>query len=777
MDSLNISKKSDAMLYVRDMVTKSFVEDIMVFTVGEYLDNMDSAVDEIYRHFKGDRIVVRSVYRRENGNILTKTGRYESILNIKSGDKKTVADALKKVADSYLNVAFGAEKKEKAKSENILIQRQATDIAVLGSVYTRDMLFNRPYYVVDYEENTGNLGNSTGKVKWVARNASREFVNERFYQLIEAVKEIEKLYDAEALEIEFAIDNTDNIIIFQVRSLPEIEYRPRVLTDHEFYDTKSFAKCTYLDEYHVLSDMACFGLTESLGTNPRPLDYSLYKELITTEAWEQGISKLGYARSESEIMLKIGNKPYISVNSAFDGLIPAEIDNKLKYKLNEYYVDKLFKKKNAHSKIESEIVFCVYDFSLPDKINELYSADFTGDEINELKASLKLLTENIINNYQMYYQEDIDSTDILTGFRRELRTHNPLDETNAMKLYGYISSLVEQIKKNGTPQFVRQSRCALIAGLFLKSLIEKEYFTKQDILEFLAAIENTATGFERDFDLYSTGKMSLAEFDKKYGHLRLGAFDIRTENYRKMYRELKDKSILDTKVMPEPKPAVLDKEILQKAIDEAGLAVTADSLHSFLIDTIANKEYFRYENIKSFGLILEIITALGNSMGIAKEDMSYLEIHDLLSYHSRETYIQDISFRRDMYHANVYLMLPEVIFGVGDIDVINQTEGDAIYITDKIVEAEVVDLKDDEFRNIDGKIVALSTVNSGYNWIFTRNIAGFVAKYGDANSAMARRCAKLGIPAMIGCGEKIYGKVVRMEKIRLDCAAKKVFEV
>ena len=96
---------------------------------------------------------------------------------------------------------------------------------------------------------------------------------------------------------------------------------------------------------------------------------------------------------------------------------------------------------------------------------------------------------------------------------------------------------------------------------------------------------------------------------------------------------------------------------------------------------------------------------------------------------------------------NSYLVLPEVIFDVGDIDVIDIDEARPNFITNKVVEAPIVNLDEDHDSDITGKIVVLTKADPGYDWIFAKDIAGFVTKYGGAASHMAIRCAEFGIPA------------------------------
>jgi len=70
----------------------------------------------------------------------------------------------------------------------------------------------------------------------------------------------------------------------------------------------------------------------------------------------------------------------------------------------------------------------------------------------------------------------------------------------------------------------------------------------------------------------------------------------------------------------------------------------------------------------------------------------------------------------------------------------------------------------------------LENGDPGYDWIFTRNPAGLITKYGGVASHMAIRCAEFGIPAAIGCGI-LFDKLKGKEKINLDCELKKIIPI
>ena len=81
--------------------------------------------------------------------------------------------------------------------------------------------------------------------------------------------------------------------------------------------------------------------SEIIGSNPRPLDYSLYRAIITHRAWNQGIARIGFRKLEEDLMHRVGNKPYICLEYAFYSLIPQAVDEELALRLVRYYQDAL----------------------------------------------------------------------------------------------------------------------------------------------------------------------------------------------------------------------------------------------------------------------------------------------------------------------------------------------------------------------------------------------------------------------------------------------------
>ena len=72
-------------------------------------------------------------------------------------------------------------------------------------------------------------------------------------------------------------------------------------------------------------------------------------------------------------------------------------------------------------------------------------------------------------------------------------------------------------------------------------------------------------------------------------------------------------------------------------------------------------------------------------------------------------------------------------------------------------------------------IVVIENADPGFDWIFTKNPAGLITKYGGVASHMSIRCAEMGLPAAIGCGESFFNRLLSSSKIQLDCKNQQIF--
>jgi phosphoenolpyruvate-protein kinase (PTS system EI component) len=122
-------------------------------------------------------------------------------------------------------------------------------------------------------------------------------------------------------------------------------------------------------------------------------------------------------------------------------------------------------------------------------------------------------------------------------------------------------------------------------------------------------------------------------------------------------------------------------------------------------------------------------------------------------------------------NINEFLIMPPLIFSEKDFYVINYNLSKPNFITIKKITAEIEKISNMHDKNIDfsKRIIFIENADPGYDWIFTKNPAALITKYGGVASHMAIRCAELGLPAAIGVGEIIFQKIDNARKILLDC--------
>ena len=76
--------------------------------------------------------------------------------------------------------------------------------------------------------------------------------------------------------------------------------------------------------------------------------------------------------------------------------------------------------------------------------------------------------------------------------------------------------------------------------------------------------------------------------------------------------------------------------------------------------------------------------------------------------------------------------------------------------------------------DLEGKIVLIYAADPGFDYLFTKNIAGFITCYGGANSHMAIRASELGVAAVIGVGEEMFKKCCAHQQIEIDCQGERI---
>ena len=772
------TSKSNILKFLQSRLKYSKIERILDFTVDDWNKNKNQILQQVKSTFYKKKVIIRSSAIGEDSDYSSEAGSYESILNINSSSRTQLISAINKVIKSY------AHKKNFNLKNQILIQTQAVDIVTSGVIFSRTPDNGAPYYVINFEDGISTIGvthGSVGNTIKIARHLGIKTIGEKWKSLLQSVKEIETVVQSNSLDIEFGITKNSTIVIFQVRpitsilkSVSTLDKKIIKLINKNKNQFLSLKNQKTISNNLIFSDMTDWNPAEIIGNNPKPLDYSLYDFLIMSDAWYKGRELLGYKKFfPHSLMKKFGNKPYVDNRYSFYSLIPEKFNKKLSKKLLTFYLEKLQSNPQLHDKVEFEILFTCYDFTLDDRLKELCGYNFTKNEIQKIRNELFSFTEEIIKNFPYWKDYCTKLIDKMYDNRLVLPKINRKSSTYMDKL-SIAESLLKDCKNFGTIPFSLMARIAFISSTIIKSLSKKNIFTEKLIHEFMNSLETPLSKFQNDLTKYYENKITKESFLKKYGHLRPGTYDITIDRYDKENKFLENITFQQHHTR---KPISYFSRKFQKTSSINEFDIDPESFFLFLKDSIILRENLKFEFTQNLSNAIELIADAGKDLGFFRDDLSYLEIDKILKNYRKLPKNEFINYlkicinkNKNCFRLNNYLVLPSFISSEKDFDIINLRIAKPNFITQKSVTSNLVNLdKKTHDTNFNNKIILLEHADPGFDWIFTRNPSGLITKYGGVASHMSIRCSELNLPAAIGCGSIIYDQIKDASKILLDC--------
>lgn len=781
-----ISSKADTLKALQPLLTKSRIEPLISFTISDWKNRKNEILHKM-KSFQG-KVVVRSSAVNEDNLEQSNAGMFESILNVDAQDSSEVENAVKKVLQSY------KEKNAESSFNQVLVQHQTENIRMSGVVFTRTLGKNAPYYVINYDDTTGSTDSVTSgkehKSIMIAHSATA--IPAPMAKLIEAVREIEETIPGIPLDIEFAINQ--EVVVFQVRPLAANIHKP--CPDEKVKEKVNHLKSKYRElaqprphlagEITYLGDMPDWNPAEIIGDSPNHLDYSLYDYLITNSAWHEArTSQLYYNVSPAKLVELFGNKPYVNVRNTFNSFIPAAISPKLREKLVKFAMEKLHRNPHLQDKVEFEVLYTCYDLSFLERSEELRRGGFSDEEIEELHTALLTLTNHLISRSPESIAEDLKSVFSMEEFRKIIARKVQNEEHSPKELINYSKLLLDECRKKGTVQFSRLARLGFIGKIILQSLVQRGLITPELYDSFCHSITTVASKISDDFKKLLRGEMAKGEFIQHYYHLRPGTYDITSPRYGANPNLINAAKLSMTE---QQKAAFILAEetgaAITNSLQQAGLPVTAQHFLSFVEQSTQARELSKFEFTKNLSDALELIAGAGEEMGFTRKEIALLDINDIFLINAPLVDVQEttqqwkklIKEREQQRQINELLVLPSIIFSENDLDVIQHYEAKPNFVTQKAIESKIVHLNElnSNLDEIPSSIVVLENGDPGYDWIFTRNPAGLITKYGGVASHMSIRCAEFGLPAAIGCGEIIFNQIKNAAKVLLDCKANKI---
>jgi phosphohistidine swiveling domain-containing protein len=496
---------------------------------------------------------------------------------------------------------------------------------------------------------------------------------------------------------------------------------------------------------------------------------SLYRELITDAIWAYQRDNYGYQNLRSfPLLVSFHGLPYIDVRVSFNSFIPRDVPDELAGRLVNYYIDRLLSEPHLHDKVEFEIVFSCYTLDLPKRMARLTTHGFSPGDLAGLSGALRRLTNRILHGETALWRRDRAKIDLLAQRFSTIRTAG-IDKISR------IYWLIEDCKRYGTLPFAGLARAGFIAVQMLQSFVETGVLSAEDAATFMASVDTVGSRIGRDF-----AQLPKEDFLARYGHLRPGTYDILSPRYDEAPDLYFDWSSARPRASAPPRFALSIDQLrrIEQLLREHELDIDVLSLIEFIKAGIEGREYAKFVFTRSLSDALSLIRQLGEDHGLSAEDCAFLSYDAIRALYSesgsvREALLASVAHGRESHALTRSLVLPPIIASPGDVFAFHLPPSQPNFITQKSVTAPVVSV-DEPPENFAGGILFVPSADPGFDWIFTRDISGFVTQFGGANSHMAIRAGELGIPAVIGAGEALFRRWRTARKLCLDCTNEKV---
>ena len=776
---------------------KSFhVEPLYFFSVEDWRIDSRVIIDKISQSFKSSKIVVRSSAVNEDTAICSMAGYYTSELDVDLSDRLHIKNAVESVISSY-------KKRDDVNLRNqILVQSQTEGVKISGVVLTRDMSSNAPYYIVNYDDRTGRTDTVTSGINNKMTAISR-FVKEpytkKWRNLLIAIREIETIFSDLPLDIEFAVNKNDQIVIFQVRPLIvnkdadicDDDFAKMIIRDMKDKFLRFNRKIPHLGgKITIFGDMPDWNPAEIIGDRPNTLDYTLYRFLITNNIWHEARTSLGYSDVfPGELMTSFAKKPYIDVRLSFNSMIPAGIPFPIREKLINYYLWKLNKYPELQDKVEFEILWTCYDFSLEKDIRILLNHGFSENEINIVVMELKKLTIKTIKNSEDIFKADIEASKILAERKDKTLAELDRSDVSVWELLSGAHYILYNCKKYGTFPFSRLARIAFIANSILLSLEKNSIIDDVCYDSIMLSVQTVAKHFSCDFEDVKRSKLSKKDFLKKYGHLRAGTYDVTSPRYDQQTDLFEFDNIVQIQEKKSDSQLAInyrDEAGINRVLQQMELDIDAKTLINFIVRAFEYRELSKFEFTKSLSDSIELLNRVGGKLDITSDQLCHCDFETLMKFRNieisdiqyvKQRILNSISRHKKEKERFAKIILPPVIRFEEDFDYAEFCHSRPNYITQKKACGEIIFVSKSAksgLTDINNKIVLIESADPGFDWIFTRSPLALVTKFGGVASHMAIRCAEFGIPAVIGCGEVLFNTVQQHKKLSVDCKSNKL---
>lgn len=788
-----LGTKADTLSNLQNIVSKSKILPQVVVIADDWLSNKQKQIDNIRAKFEDNTLIVRSSSSAEDGFEHSNAGGFESVLDV--SDNQQLTEAIDKVIASY-GPAFSGQQ--------ILIQPMLKNVSLSGVIFTRTLENRAPWSVINFA-----VGNDTSAVTagsdahtqtfYISKYCSDENILKNLHpaipQLVAVIDELKEILLFDELDVEFAVDDFDNVYVLQVRPLANFSkydsHTDLLVSDFINKNVDKWKSANSILDRRLTNVEPVFGVmpdwnpVEILGRFPGNLSISLYEELITNETWALQRKQFGYQDVRGFRLLSyFSGLPHVDVRLSLLSFIPSEFGEEICNILLKFYTSKLKNHPELHDKVEFRVLPTCGSVAFDTWRRELrLNTSLSTQAIDQYEEALQKISRNCVADIDKHYRR----LDAFTGGLDYY--HESSDDLNS---YDKILYLVQICKRYGTLPFAHLARSAFVAMTWLKDGVDAGLISRTAMEEFLGSINTVSSTYTKDLAKLRKGALSLPEFLDIYGHLRPGTYDISSATYKEsssVYIQNLVSSLEKNSFEPEEEIKLdnwaVEKVKLFEALDF--IEQPHVKIESFMRASIEGRELSKFIFTKALSEILDIIKNefqhIENSVAVL-EHLSLSEILEILQQndHKNEECIRLLKEKSQWNSAQKsiarYMAHPDLITDVSQFYAFEVTKNTPNYVTNDNVTSEVISLSDanviEDYKVLDNKIVLIESADPGFDWIFGAKISGLITMYGGANSHMAIRAAEYKLPAAIGVGKEMYNQIASAQLITLKCDDRRI---
>ncbi len=770
--------KAQTLRRLRDASPRTFLVDpFEVFTAGEWGRSANAVLSRLENAHSGSVVVVRSSAVVEDIDPSLPPGFFHSQIGVPADDTAALSAAIASVIQSYAR--HEATWAELGRNE-VLVQRQVVRPRLAGIADTgaRGGL----YFQVEYDDESGRTDTATAgrNIRRIDLLRNEYTLPNPWARIRDAFLEVEGILSRPNLLIEFALDPEGWVHVFQAKPRPKSLCRPVDQAAHALAHELLAATYDILERQGAWSDMADWNPAEMLGDRPVPMATSLYQRVVTNAAWLQGRVALGYrAVGPGPLVELLAEKPYVNLRMSFLSLTPASLDSALAVRFVEDRIRALQERPDLHDKVELDLLFTTPDVAGLDRFRPLVDRGIDVGDARELNEHLGRLTSAALARYDAYCRAGAESTDALVAWCRSARSAVADDDPNGM--LRFTDQALTRCANEGVAPFSLQARLAFMAREMLSEFVASGVLDQGWLDQWWRNLGTVALDVSKAIRRVASGDITRAQFNARFGHLRARTYDIRCPRYDQVGELATPARTENGKRAPAPPLPGKTARAISQRLAMAGIPLGAEQFLSFVSQVFRGRESTKFAFTRVLSDALEAIARVGELLGVSREELAFLRLDQL--FHREAVKVGSELWRRlaaegrARWEAAQNVSLPSVLFSVDDLAAVRHRVGSPNFVTTRVVTGDIVVLTDPSpvsSCDLDSKIVAVEAADPGLDWLFAFPIAGLVTQYGGALSHMAVRCAEFGVPAAIGCGERVYSQIVAAGRLSLNCRERSI---